>query len=197
MTTQVESMQEIQRHCRDAVDCLHDDDDSDLQNRKKMRLPADGPQLVSPEKMSDGENSEESKAQRQDESSPSPPRQWWFSRLSPTTPGAETNTAASKCTPLHVGNDSGMVLSENLGVTSDVVESLTHDVENWSLTRLSPATISTASSTVGSNETNSKQKKEKQKQCKEAQRQVRMARRQYLEAQKRLFVSSADATAID
>lgn len=187
MTTQVESMQEIQRHCRDAVDCLHDDDDSDLQNRKKMRLPADGPQLVSPEKMNDGENSEEIIAQRQDESSPSPPRQWWFSRHSPTTPGAETNTPASKRTPLHVGNESGMILSEHLGATSDVVESLTHDVENWSLTRLSPATVSTAPSTVGS-------KKEKQKRCKEAQRQVRLARRQCLEAQKRLFVSSADAT---
>lgn len=183
-------MQEIQRHCREAVDYLHDDGDSDLQNRKKMRLPMDSPQLVSPEKMIVGENSEEIKAQRQDESSPSPPRQWWFSRHSPTTPGGETNTTASKRTPLHVGNDSGMVLSDNLGVAPDVVESLTHDVENWSLTRLSPATVSTASSSVGS-------KKGKQKRCKEAQRQVRLARRQCLEEQKRLFVSSADATTID
>ena len=135
-----------------------------------------------------------SEAQGREESSPSPPRQWWFSRHSPTTPCGETATTTVAESPLQIRNGSGMILSEHLGVTSDVVESLTHDVKNWSLTRLS-----TRSSIVGSDSshTDSQRKKEKQKRCKEAQRQVRMARRQCLEAQRRLFASSSHATTVD
>lgn len=188
-------MQEVQRHCREAVyENCDRDGDLDLQNRKKIRLPDYSPNAVSPDSMNDGEWTRNSETQWREEPSPSPPRQWWFSRHSPTTPCGETATTTVAESPLQIQNGSGIVLSEHLGVTSDVVESLTHDVKNWSLTRLS-----TRSSIVGSDgsHTDSQRKKEKQKRCKEAQRQVRMARRQGLETQKRLFASSSRATTVD
>ena len=191
-------MQKVQRHCQEAESC-DEDADLDLQNRKKIRLPDTVPQAVSPDSMTNGEGTRNSKTHGREESSPSPPRRWWFSRHSPTTPCGETTTTPATESPLQVRNGSGMILSEHLGVTSDVVESLTHDVKNWSLTRLSPAALSTRSSMVGgdSSHTESQRKKEKQKRCKEAQRQVRMARRQCLEAQRRLFASSSHATTVD
>ena len=183
-------MQEVQRHCREAVyENCDKDDDLDLQNQKKIRLPDTVPQAISPDSVNNGECARNNETQGREDSSPSPPRQWWFSRHSPTTPA----TAVTE-SPLQIQNRPGMVLSENLGVTSDIVESLTHDVKNWSLTRLS-----TRSSIVGSDSshTDTQRKKEKQKRCKEAQRQVRMARRQCLETQKRLFASSSNATTVD
>ena len=105
--------------------------------------------------------------------SPSPPRRWWFSRQQQHSI-QETTTSGSRPTT------SGMVLSEHLGRTSDVVESLTSEVKNWSLTRLSSPSTSDGTAT---NYIHTTKKKEKHQRCREAQRQVRMAQRRFIEEQ--------------
>lgn len=168
MKASAEKINVVTRHCQDGEghsqhsgddtfndtinedDCNNDIDiNCDLNVRKKMRSVDPPVPAVSPDKES--------------EATTSPPRQWWFSRTT------NDKMAAAVRQEQH---NSSMVLSEHLGRTSDVVESLTHDVKNWSLTRLEAAS-----------NTNVSRKKEKQRKCKDAQRQVRMARRQCLEAQ--------------
>lgn len=177
--------------------------DGDRMARKKIRLPEDmeTAQVVSP--ATTGDDSEDTEEKEQPTASP--PRQWWFSRHSLPTPlaGAGANSTTSNVSRSRNPNDSGMVLSEHLGKASDVVESLTHDVKNWSLTRLSTTASATSTSSnnrnnsTGSNiHMNANRKKEKQKKSKDAQRQVRMARRRCLEAQTRLG-SSTNPAAMD
>ena len=145
--------EEKDQHCDNAFNDTDGDDDFSSNNincgfsvRKKIRtVDIDPTPAVSPDK--------------ELEATTSPPRQWWFSR----------DMAAVQQKEQH---NSSMVLTDHLGRTPDVVESLTHDVKNWSLTRLEAASTSNVS-----------RKKEKQRKCKDAQRQVRMARRQCLEAQ--------------
>ena len=185
--------------------------ESESPTRKKLRFPnAVAPMLVSLATTTTDNDSRGSETREQQLPDPSPPRRWWFSRhsLPVASPGFTTNSTndaavdTSSTTPnreSHNGNAvSGMVLSEHLGRASDVVESLTHDVHNWSLTRLSvtPAPAAAAHSAAASSSTTSRadesvRKKEKQKRCKDAQRQVRMARRRFLEEQKRQIGSSS------
>ncbi len=152
------------------VDGSPDHSDCDLNIRKKMRS-VNPPVAVSPSVAGDEALQREA----------SPPRQWWFSRTT-------TKTAPTQQQKQHQQLNSGMILTDHLGSTSDVVESLTHDVENWSLTRISQKTA------ANPNATNNSRKKEKQRRSKEAQRQVRMARRRCLEARQHLrhVVSSTE-----
>lgn len=135
----------------------------------------------------------------------SPTSQWWFSRHYLSTPVAVKSSSilnpqssiVSAMSPRSTGTGdtdilSGMILSENLGTTSDVVESLTHDVSNWSLTRIqiSPTTTTTSNNTNITTHINSNyhSKKIKLKQrCKDAQHQVRRAQLRYTEERQKLF----------
>ncbi|VEU33598.1 unnamed protein product [Pseudo-nitzschia multistriata] len=163
----------------------HEEDDNDCfgvhRVAKKLRFPPTtrGEHRTNPlTKIGNATNDESAKR-----SFSPPPLRWWFSRqhhqqeqqqqqersLQPVTPdGAPASTP-------------GMVLSEHLGNTADVVESLTHDVKNWSLTRLpapSLANDGVAGAPIG--------RKEKQQRCREARHRVRAAQRRYLEEQRRL-----------
>eukprot|EP00751_Fragilariopsis_kerguelensis_P008788 CAMPEP_0170804898 /NCGR_PEP_ID=MMETSP0733-20121128/31023_1 /TAXON_ID=186038 /ORGANISM="Fragilariopsis kerguelensis, Strain L26-C5" /LENGTH=156 /DNA_ID=CAMNT_0011159125 /DNA_START=1 /DNA_END=472 /DNA_ORIENTATION=- len=97
-----------------------------------------------------------------EEKYPSSPSQWWFSRhYFSTVTGSDTNIL------------SGMILNENLGITSDVIESLTHDVSNWSLTRIQvslppPSITTTSTNTNITTHTNISNHSEKIKQNKDA-----------------------------
>ena len=204
VTTVVDDM----RHCRRDDNDNHDNSDGggDFKNdviktRKKMRFP--DPPPVSPASIGGGDSGENEVVPK-DVSCP--PRQWWFSRHSLTTPLAGvTSNADTDDSDVNIKVPSeqrekaeknvvsGMVLSEHLGRASDVVESLTHDVKNWSLTRLS-TTPSTTRTTPNATKNSSDQKKEKHKRCKDAQRQVRVARRRCLEEQKRMLHSSTNPT---
>lgn len=160
-----------------------DDCNSDDNTRKKMRVPkaVDPTPLASPTFIGDDFGAKELREEEDDQLQS--PCQWWFSRHS--SPCCAGKVAAAQFTELQreSENSSSMVLSEHLGLASDVVESLTHDVHNWSLTRL-PNTAA-AKNNGRSSSAKSDRKKEKQKRCKDAQRQVRMARRQCLEERKR------------
>lgn len=206
LVTVVDDMRHCRRDHNDNSNNCNDSDDCNnnvIKTRKKMRLP--DPPSVSPASIGDGDSGENEIVP---EDVSCPPRQWWFSRHSLPTPLAgTTSNAATDDSDVVLPSAqrkkaqknvvSGMVLSEHLGRASDVVESLTHDVKNWSLTRLSTASTATRTTpTVVKN--SSDQKKEKQKRCKDAQRQVRMARRRCLEEQKRMLRSSTNpATAMD
>jgi hypothetical protein len=199
VTTVVDDM----RHCRRDDNDNHDNcsdncNNNDVKTRKKMRLPE---AVVDPTLVSRASIRGDSGENEVPEDVSCPPRQWWFSRHSLPTPlvGAASNatTDSNGILPFAQKKEaqknvvSGIVLSEHLGRASDVVESLTHDVKNWSLTRLSTASTTTTTTPTAD------RKKEKQKQCKDAQRQVRMARRRCLEEQKRILHSSTNPTAMD
>ena len=216
-------MDVVLRHCRREDQNRHrddhycsgtvDDENCSVMMRKKMRFPetVDPPQaVVSPASgrtTNTGDNNDSAEINAQQQKELFPPRQWWFSRHSSMSLPQEAIIAAERSSSLQAANSSGMVLSEHLGKASDVVESLTHDVKNWSLTRLPSPAVSTKHVVVGvvadnnkdNNHSNvdSDRKKEKQKRCKEAQRQVRMAQRQCLEAQKRYLLSSTYPSTVD
>mmetsp|Transcript_5545 Transcript_5545/g.11443 ORF Transcript_5545/g.11443 Transcript_5545/m.11443 type:complete len:178 (-) Transcript_5545:644-1177(-) len=153
-------------------------------SQKKLRRPPQIPQENN--KYSFTYNERSSDSSNISSISPSPRRRWWFSRQQQQQHSIQETTTSD--TP----KTSGMVLSEHLGRTSDVVESLTYDVKNWSLTRLpSPSTIDTTTTTNSNNKT---KKKEKHQRCREAQRQVRMAQRRSLEEQQQLVSPCSFAT---
>jgi len=164
-------------------------DESDLPTSKKLRsTEAVAPTFVSPATTTEADPRGNETRELTD---PSPPQQWWLSRHS--LPIASHPSAPTRGS--HRNDVSGIVLSEHLGRASDVVESLTHDVQNWSLTRLSIASTPATSSAAivsGTASCADSIRKNKQKRCKDAQRQVRMARRRCLEEQKRQTVSSTN-----
>ena len=109
---------------------------------------------------------------------------------------------------------SGIVLSENLATTSDVVESLTHDVSNWSLSRIHVSAIIENNSSSSSSKTGTERrisvlqsnddkkissinnntiKNEStiqlKRRCRDAFRQVRRAQRQFVEEHHQLSFS--------
>mmetsp|Transcript_56742 Transcript_56742/g.63434 ORF Transcript_56742/g.63434 Transcript_56742/m.63434 type:complete len:183 (+) Transcript_56742:44-592(+) len=146
-----------------------------------------------------------------EEKYPSSPSQWWFSRHYLSTlvavkssgilsPQSSIVSAITPSRSTVTGSDtnilSGMILNENLGITSDVIESLTHDVSNWSLTRiqvsLPPPSITTTSTntniTTHTNISNHSEKIKLKQRCKDAQHQVRRAQRCFTEEQQKLFL---------
>ena len=158
----------------------------EVQLRKKLRLPTTmASAMVSPACSDDFDPGQDERT-----SPPHSPRQWWFSRDSNINCSTSDKFAQAQGDP---SSASGMVLSEHLGRTSDVVESLTHDIKNWSLMRLSTETSKTKQKGI---QNDPKRRKEQQRRCKDAQRQVRMARRRCLEEQRSLL-QSPDASAMD
>lgn len=82
----------------------------------------------------------------QESPSSSPPKRRRNScgKMKPLPPGnadldqADTNESPSAQWILQRGNGSGMRISEHLGDTSNMVDSLTHDLSTWSLVSVAP-----------------------------------------------------------
>lgn len=94
--------------------------------------------------------------------------QWLFSRQ-PSQQRRKLVDPADAPTPSSTAHRSTMVVSGHLGSTSDLVESLTQDMESWSLTRLPKH----AEDMTG--KYNEGQRRQRQQQAKAAQKALRRA----------------------
>ena len=131
--------------------------------------------------------------------------------IPPAATAAAASTTKYSC-PSSLSS-SGIVLSENLATTSDVVESLTHDVSNWSLSRIHVSAIiennsssssktgterrisvlqsndDTKISSINNNTIKNESTIQLKRRCRDAFRQVRRAQRQFVEEHHQLSFS--------